>query len=181
MADSNWEEEVALGRLIMAKNPGLSPYEAVKQAQAQMLPRLDVKYTTEAPLSPDAEAAFQPGWADRSGTLRVRPEALSGSSREAKDVPSAYKQAWLAGLLGHEVLGHGYDTDRLPGYDQSEDNPHFINQGRTGEGDSIAWLVNLAKQKLKTPQEVQQLRERDIAEAKARGLPYELPSQLKGQ
>lgn len=173
-------EEIELGRIIMQANPGLSPYQAVLKAKEMLLNPLKIQLEEEkVPEYADFADLAQKN-IPRSGVLRYDPTTLPLDAR--RKAPSNQNE-WMAGVLGHEVLGHGGDATYFPGMTDSlpEDAAHFGSspsyKGKSGY--SISDLIASARQQLPPSKLRQQLEAQAQAEARQRGLPLELPTKAK--
>lgn len=182
--DSTLEDELTLGKLIMSKFPGMSPYAAVMKAKEQLYPTLKLDVEDRRPLTPDALAALAPAPEQRYGLVRYSRDYLLNKSEEGKRLQPASKPYWEAGVLGHEILGHGGDIAMFPQYYTGDDHlggaadPHFL-RGNGSPYDGIRWLIQDTQLRLKSDQELQQARAKDLAEARRRGLPTNLPMKAK--
>jgi hypothetical protein len=174
------EEEALLGELIRSKFPeSKTAYEAVSKAYKQMYPQGDLQGFSTNPAD-DALGEVTPT-GERSFRVNVNERDLKAE----KLPPGVNRNNWYTGLVAHEVLGHGGDIAENPylwsGGPVTKER-HFMKSPYAGVSeDSVGWLINDAKRKLKTEQEVESIRQQDIAQAKRLGLPYELPQTVKGQ
>lgn len=175
------EEEALLGELIRQKFPeSKSVYEAVAKAYQQMYPQGDLQGFENGHPDGALGEVFPTG--ERKFKVQMDEQGLKAE----KLPPGMNRNNWMTGVTAHEALGHGGDLAQYP-YLWSGEKPelkgrHFMKSPYAGVADdSVGWLINDTKRRLKSEQEVEKIRQQDIAEAKRLGLPSDLPQTLKGQ
>lgn len=144
---------VQLGQAIRAKNPGLSSYEAVKKALEVMLNHNgSPDLTIHAKHGPEA-VNFLNANHGASGVAKYlgKPEgdfyydeSIAKKYAPAYGVRPEQMDDYQAGLMGHELLGHGVDAAIHPESDEdarSGKAGHWARNADRSTGNND-WLIN---------------------------------------
>lgn len=183
MDDKAEAEILELGKILSAANPNVSPYEVARKLMRDQA----MNWRETRNVADYADASTSPNLKDlrsRSASLNYKPAHLEKEASKLYTNPKD-KNDWIAGILGHEVLGHGTDLMMAPDtFDEGFDDQtnHFLMYKSYKEGvphDSIASIIEAAKLQQLPPKQRIAREAAARSEANARGLPLYLPKKAK--
>lgn len=144
---------VQLGQAIRAKNPGLSPYEAVRKALEVMLnhsgsPDLSIHQKggpdTVNLLNSNRAASAVNKYPGKAEGDFLYDGGLAKKYAPAYGIKTEQMDDYQAGLMGHELLGHGVDAAIHPENDEearSGKSGHWARNADRNTGNND-WLIN---------------------------------------